>query len=47
MERRPSASGGENFARVDIYDPETDVWGSGPELPSVTSFEVTIDFRDD
>jgi N-acetylneuraminic acid mutarotase len=30
-------SGGQNFARVDIYDPGTDTWREGPPLPEATS----------
>jgi N-acetylneuraminic acid mutarotase len=30
-------SGGQNHARVDIYDPGTDSWRSGPPLPEPTS----------
>jgi hypothetical protein len=30
-------SGGENHARVDVYDPGTDTWREGPPLPEATS----------
>jgi N-acetylneuraminic acid mutarotase len=30
-------SGGQNYARVDIYDPRLDSWRDGPPLPEATS----------
>ena len=30
-------AGGENHARVDIYDPDADTWRAGPALPEGTS----------
>ncbi len=31
---------GEGFAQVDVYDPESDAWRDGPDLPSATSGAV-------
>ena len=30
-------AGGQNYARVDVYDPGTDTWREGPPLPDATS----------